>query len=210
MVAQPGKTPRRAPRQGRSKATFDAVLDAAAQILSHEGYEQMTTNRIAVRAGTSVGSLYQYFPNKESLVIALRDRHAEKMIEAFETIVASLMEAPLANAVPAIAQAMLASHNIDPELHANLNILVSHLGGGRRLVDKVEARAVVVTRAYLEARRDEIRPANVERASFILVHTVYALAQQAAHHPQYRSNPAFVNDVADLVLRFLTKDPAVT
>src|SRR6185437_15341352 len=71
--------PRKLPRQDRSRATVDAILEAAARVLVKEGFERTTTNRVAEAAGVSVGSLYQYFPSKEALVAALVDRHNEEM-----------------------------------------------------------------------------------------------------------------------------------
>jgi AcrR family transcriptional regulator len=62
------KTPRRLPRQARSRATIEAILEATAQILEAEGEAAFNTNRIAERAGVSVGSLYQYFPDKQSIL----------------------------------------------------------------------------------------------------------------------------------------------
>jgi AcrR family transcriptional regulator len=66
--------PRKIPRQARSLATVEVILDAAALLLVDEGYEQATTNRIAERAGVSIGSLYQYFPNREAVVAAVAHR----------------------------------------------------------------------------------------------------------------------------------------
>jgi AcrR family transcriptional regulator len=65
---------RKTPRQARSLATVGVILDAAALVLVDEGYERATTNRIAERAGVSIGSLYQYFPNRDALVGALSHR----------------------------------------------------------------------------------------------------------------------------------------
>jgi AcrR family transcriptional regulator len=60
--------PKKVPRQARAHTTFDAIVDAAARILEREGYPAATTNRIAVVAGVSIGSLYEYFPDKETIV----------------------------------------------------------------------------------------------------------------------------------------------
>lgn len=62
---------RRKPSQDRSKATCEAILQAAAHILEEEGDTAFTSNRIAERAGVSIGSLYQYFPNKKAILFAL-------------------------------------------------------------------------------------------------------------------------------------------
>jgi AcrR family transcriptional regulator len=66
--------PRKIPRQARSLVTVEVILDAAALLLVEEGYEQATTSRIAERAGVSIGSLYQYFPNRESVIAAVARR----------------------------------------------------------------------------------------------------------------------------------------
>ena len=71
--------PRKPPHQARAKATVDAILDATARILAEDGFEAVNTNRVAEVAGVSVGSLYQYFPNKGSLVGAVAVRHTEAM-----------------------------------------------------------------------------------------------------------------------------------
>ena len=75
-------SPRKLPRQARSQATVDALLDATAQVLVERGYARTTTNAVAERAGVSVGSLYQYFPNKDALITALQQRHVRQMNEA--------------------------------------------------------------------------------------------------------------------------------
>ncbi len=75
------------PRQARARATFDAIVEASAQILSAEGYTAVTTNRIAEVAGVSIGSLYEYFPNKQAIVATLLSR---VMTEIAEEVSASL------------------------------------------------------------------------------------------------------------------------
>jgi len=69
------------PRQKRSKATYEAILDACAQLLEEMGYQQLTTNHIAERAGVSVGSLYEYFDNKEVIVHLMLHREIDSILE---------------------------------------------------------------------------------------------------------------------------------
>ena len=71
--------PRKSASQERSRSTVDALLEATARVLVKEGYDRASTNRIAEVAGVSIGSLYQYFPNKEALVAAVIDRHTEQV-----------------------------------------------------------------------------------------------------------------------------------
>jgi len=70
MPSPPRTSPRKKPRQERSVATVEVILDATARVLCSTGYDRASTNRIAMSAGVSVGSLYQYFPSKEALVAA--------------------------------------------------------------------------------------------------------------------------------------------
>jgi AcrR family transcriptional regulator len=64
------------PVQARGKRTVDTILEATAQILQDEGEASLTTNRVAERAGFSIGTLYQYFPNKDAILVALANREA--------------------------------------------------------------------------------------------------------------------------------------
>jgi AcrR family transcriptional regulator len=72
------RKPRKVPSQPRATETVAAIIEAAAQVLETEGYEGFNTNAVAQRAGVSIGSLYQYFPSKEALTIALMDRQASQ------------------------------------------------------------------------------------------------------------------------------------
>lgn len=76
------RRPRKEPRQARSQATVGVILDATALLLVDEGYEQTTTNRIAERAGVSIGSLYQYFPNRDAVVGLLNGRTEAELSDA--------------------------------------------------------------------------------------------------------------------------------
>ena len=71
---------RKAPRQQRSRATVDVIVEAAARVLGRRGWARFTTNEIAAVAGVSVGSLYQYFPNKLAIAEAIRQRHLDEVL----------------------------------------------------------------------------------------------------------------------------------
>src|SRR6476620_3683107 len=68
-------SPRKWPRQERSRATVEAILEAATDILLRQGAGRLTTNRIAQRAGVNIASLYQYFPGKHGILAELQRRH---------------------------------------------------------------------------------------------------------------------------------------
>jgi AcrR family transcriptional regulator len=82
--AQVTLEPRKTPVQARSTASVNAILDATIQVLLRVGKERLTTTRVALRAGVSVGTLYQYFPNKSALLQAVLKRHLDEVTEAVE------------------------------------------------------------------------------------------------------------------------------
>ncbi len=81
MLQKPSATPRKLPKQERSQATVEAILTATTHILTEEGYNKLTTNRVAELAGVSIGSLYQYFPNKEARSIQC---HLQSVVTIWE------------------------------------------------------------------------------------------------------------------------------
>ena len=78
--------PRKSPVQARSTASVEAILEATIQVLLNVGKERLTTTRVALRAGVSVGTLYQYFPNKSALLQAALRRHLVEVIETVELV----------------------------------------------------------------------------------------------------------------------------
>lgn len=84
VVARVTLEPRKLPRQARARATFDAIVDACGQVLATGPYDALTTNCISERAGVSIGTLYEYFPNRESIVAALAANSCARLVARME------------------------------------------------------------------------------------------------------------------------------
>jgi AcrR family transcriptional regulator len=146
--------------QRRSRQTVDAVLDAVVRILKREGVEHVTTNRIAEVAGVSIGSVYQYFPDKRAIFAALHDRHAEDMGRRVEALLVLHADASLEHLVRAIVDGLIDAHASDPELYELLSAEVPHAPGERSL----ESRLRSALRLAIMARADSRRaPQDLER-----------------------------------------------
>src|SRR5215475_6633708 len=76
---------RRQPRQRRALLTVEAILDAVARIVTREGVDAVTTNRVAEVAGVSIGSVYQYFPDKRAIFVGLHERHIQQIDRMVES-----------------------------------------------------------------------------------------------------------------------------
>jgi len=99
--------PRRNPSQSRSMVTVDAIFQACIQVLLKEGMHRLTTTRVAERAGVSVGTLYQYYPNKQALLYAVLERHLNGVATAVETAALRAHHKPLETMVRAIVEAFV-------------------------------------------------------------------------------------------------------
>ncbi len=77
---------RKKPKQKRSRLMVNNILEASIRVLKQHPYQQFTTNRVAEAAGISIGSLYQYFPNKQSILLELEIRAVNEMIENVEKL----------------------------------------------------------------------------------------------------------------------------
>ncbi|MGV9387018.1 TetR/AcrR family transcriptional regulator [Nonomuraea sp. NPDC003707] len=107
--------PRKTPRQQRAWQTRQRIEEAAARVFARHGYASGTTDRIAEEAGLSVGSLYQYFPNKDAILVVLAQAHLEQMIETVRDVLTE--QRPLAEWLPELTRALVRIHAADPRLH---------------------------------------------------------------------------------------------
>lgn len=119
MPPSPALQPRKQPRQRRAVETRQRILDAAARIFADHGYSAGTTNRIADAADLSVGSLYQYYPNKDAILAELVRRHAAEGLAAFERLLATPGPDPsdLRAQLDRLVGALVDLHAHEPRLH---------------------------------------------------------------------------------------------
>src|SRR6516164_11651196 len=107
----------RKPKQRRACQTVDAVLHAVVRVLKRDGFRSVTTNRIAEVAGVSIGSVYQYFPDKQAIFVALHKRHIEHIDRMVETTLIEHAASSLHDLMTAMIEAMIDAHAADPQLY---------------------------------------------------------------------------------------------
>ncbi|MBA8821856.1 TetR family transcriptional regulator [Ochrobactrum sp. P6BS-III] len=166
--------PRKAASQERSKMTVEAILDATARVLVRDGYARASTNRVAAVAGVSIGSLYQYFPNKESLVAALVARHNREILVLLENAMQECASDDLNSAMRELIRAMIAAHRVDPELHRILKEEVPRIGKLAE-VEAIRKDTLYLVRHYLEQCKEDVQLKDLDTAAFICVTTVETL-----------------------------------
>jgi AcrR family transcriptional regulator len=203
MPRQVRTTPRKRPRQARSRQTVDAILAATSRVLVKEGFDGLTTNAVAATAGVSVGSLYQYFPNKEALVGALIEHHIEAINSAVFAELARVAALPLAQAARCVIELTIRAHAVEPELHRVLTEQVPRIGKLAKLrqLDEIVHRMVA---GLLAVRKAELAITDVELAAFVLVSAIEAIIHRAALlYPHHLGDPRLVDEATRLVTRYL-------
>jgi AcrR family transcriptional regulator len=117
--------------QARSSASVEAILEATIQVLLDVGKEKLTTTRVAARAGVSVGTLYQYFPNKSALLQAVLKQHFAQIIDAVERACEEQRGRPLQQMATALISAFLAAKMRQPRVSVALYAISSDVDGVR-------------------------------------------------------------------------------
>jgi AcrR family transcriptional regulator len=170
--------PRKRPVQARSRKTVEDILAATAQVLVARGFDGLTTGAAAERAGVSIGTLYQYFPNKESLVDGLVQGHVADLLWAIDQALAASADVSLNESVPALVQAGIDAHRVNPELHKVLveqvprrGILAHHLDVSRAIQERLESE--------LRRRTPRLSAARARMTAFVLETCVEALTHRA-------------------------------
>ena len=177
---------------------MDSILDAVAVVLKHHGPNSVTTNRISEAAGFSIGSLYQYFPNKQAIYSALHERHVNKVRRVIAEIVAERLSGSVKDFTCALVEALAKVHANDPRLHQLITALVPE--------GPAEFRA-----ALHKTFEEVITPAGDEtkRMLFVLSGLIESLVHGIAEWPPMISNDGAREDAVKIVRLYLDSYPAL-
>lgn len=167
---------RRRPRQLRAQQTVAAILEAVSRILARDGIDAVTTNRIAEVAGVSIGSVYQYFPDKRAIYAALHERHADCMARLVESTLVSHAGRPLPEILRALVEALVDAHAAEPQLHLVLAEVPHRAEGARSLA----ARLAGALRLALATGRPRTGGKALQSRLFVLGQVVASLSHAAA------------------------------
>jgi AcrR family transcriptional regulator len=184
MAVRKSLKPRKKPVQRRSRLTVDQILEAAARVFADRGYAGATTNHIAERAGVSIGSLYQYFPNKDTILVALQARHMES---ASEVLLKMLEEALREKKAPEhlllrFVRQIIEMHAAEPALH---HVLLYEGPRTPELSKKLHAIEDSMAHAVEQvlAERGGISRPHAKHAAYLVVHVVENMAHEYVIHP---------------------------
>jgi len=199
-------SPRKTPVQARAAETRVRILDAAARVFSRHGYSAGTTNRIAEEAGMSVGSVYQYFPNKDAMLVELARRHIAEGAAAIRARLGPGAELPadLAARLGVLVDAIIANHLDDPRLHQVLFEEAPRPPALLRELHDLEDQLIARVADVL-ATDPAVRVADPELAARIVVTTVESLVHRVvATRRRTVDVPAFRDELVTMLVGYLT------
>src|SRR6202521_2479782 len=193
---------RRKPQQRRARETVEAVLDAVVRTLKREGFEAVTTNRVAEVAGVSIGSVYQYFPDKRAIFAALHERHIQEIDRLVEAKLMEHAASPLDTLIRAMVEAMIDAHTPDPELYELLSTEVPHRAEGTK---EFAVRLHGAFRLAISSRAHELKKRrDLDMVVFIVANMVEALSHGAVlRRPPTLSLEDAKEEVVSAVLSYL-------
>lgn len=171
----PSLQPRKTPVQARSVHTVEAIHTACIQVLIDGGLERFSTTRVAARAGVSVGTLYQYYPNKQSLLAAVLEKHLLRVVQAVEAACLQARGQPVARMAQTLVQAFVAAKFAEPDVSRALYAVTAEVQG-EAVVARLSQRALAAVCDMLETASDK-RFADLMPISFVLTTAVIGPVQ---------------------------------
>lgn len=208
MPPQLSQKPRKQPKQARSIATVEAILEAAAQVFCEQGYTGGTTDKVAIRAGVSIGSLYQYFPNKEALLLALAERHMEEgFLLIREKLAAALItQPPLKQLLRHFVEALIVLHQVNPDLHRvlfNEAPLPPSFTAEKEAAERKFAGELVA----LFQQYPEVKAEDMSVSCYLLVQAVEGLVHgYILYPPKDIEADKLVHEIVRMLYRYLVQE----
>ncbi|WP_328383542.1 TetR/AcrR family transcriptional regulator [Streptomyces sp. NBC_00400] len=201
-----GLQPRKQPRQARAELTRQRILAAAAHVFAEYGHAAGTTNRIAERAQISIGSLYQYYPNKDVILVELVTRHLDAGMAATACHEDEGPPRPLEEAIRGYVRLSIENHLDDPQL---LRIMVEQVPRSPELLEKrsrYQQSRTAYVRELIE-NHPESRVDDMHIAVRLVVSTVELLVHQLVAAPDPLDPARLENELVAMVTGYLRGGP---
>ena len=205
MTQDPDST-RKSPKQTRAKHTVDTIIDATAQILEKEGSAGLTTNYLATKSGFSIGTIYQYFPNRESILLALIARQREEVQRRIA--VAAHHPGTLEDKLRLIVRALHAAFLVHRKPAQRLVSALLRIASVQGLPAPSDDFAHAIVAVWQAEAPDQARALN-ESELFVLSRSVIEVLRHATlHGSDQLGTPAFEDALVRMVLGFLRAQPS--
>jgi len=193
---------RKAPQQARSTELVAAILEAAIQVLAKEGASRFTTARVAEKAGVSVGSVYQYFPNKAAILFRLQSDEWRRTADMLRAILEDVRDAPLVR-LRKLVHAFLHSECEEADMRIALND-AEPLYRDAPEAREVRASGEGVVQAFMRETLPDAPPARLALAGELVVATLTTVGKQFSEKPRTAAEiRTYADAMADMLSAYL-------
>ena len=202
--ASPRISSRKQPKQARSEGLVAAILEAAIRVLAEEGAQRFTTARVAERAGVSVGSLYQYFPNKASILYRLQSDEWRQTTEQWRAVLTDQARPPN-DRLRHLVQAFLHSEVEEAEVRLALAD-AAPLYRDAAEAQEIHAEGDRIIEAFMVDALPGVQETVRQRAGDLIVMTMTAVGKELTESPRESSEiDAYADAMSDMFIAYLEK-----
>ena len=194
----------RVPQQERSRETKRRLIVAGERLFSQKGFHNTTSKEIATEAGVAIGSFYAYFADKKALFIDVLKSHSQQVLDS----ISKVRLEDIGNTNPralltALIEAIIVAHEISPEFHRELTVMVHSDPEIRRVMDRWEEEATARIRNTLALWKDRIRTKDIEAAAVLIYETLEAVVHRIKLYGLDMKERRLVDELSDMLYRYL-------
>lgn len=195
----------RNPIQDRAQKTVQAILTATTRVLSSDGYEGLNTNRVAEVAGVGIGSLYQYFKNKDQIIHSLIKSYIYKRYTLVQEHLSQSKPQELEVAVENVIEALIAAKRANHKFERILELQIPRMGA-LSLLEKFDQELVDYLKDYFKPFAHELNSEQLEFSLYVTIQAVRGtLVGVGLHRPQYLEKPELKSLITQMVLAILMR-----
>ncbi len=196
---------RKQPTQERAKEKVDLIFQATTQLLEKDGFEKTSTNKIAEKAGISIGSLYQYFPTKDAILSAMMKAYVER----HTAMIQKKMEARKNESLREVIRGLVSIIIEDKKKEVRFNKMFAQKMFGYNFMDLMQqqdATLIELSKLHLKPFENEIRDENIELALYMVIQTMKIVPAALIFQTRFKlDDPKVVDELSLMFYQYLKK-----
>jgi AcrR family transcriptional regulator len=194
----------RVPQQERSRKTRNRLIVAGERLFSQKGFHHTTSKEIATAAGVAIGSFYAYFADKKALFIDVLKSHSQQVLDSISKVrLEDIRNADPRGLLTALIEAIIVAHEISPEFHRELTVMVHSDPEVRAVMDGWEEEATARIRETLALWKDRLRTEDLEAAAVLIYETLEAAVHRIKLYGLDIKEERLVHELSDMLYRYL-------
>jgi AcrR family transcriptional regulator len=197
------------PRQKRSEDTIEKILDTAFELFCQNGYYKTSTNEIAKAANISIGNLYFYFPNKETIFLEILNRYHQSFLQIHEAFLSEIENSNgnLKKFLRRIIENIIRNHEDSRELNREIQILSFSNPKVRDVLEKQQGQIEKTVLDYLQKYKDKIQVHDIEAAAAIVFALINSVVDQIAFSKNKIDRERLLTETVSAVEAYLLRAP---